>query len=169
MIPIKRLHGFINYGVCTTGDIVSFRTRNRKVLKTKLSNSGNVKITLRTDSGDYVTRSVARLVAEAFIPNPHNKTHVVHINNDKSDNRVENLKWGSLQEIPGSRNRKNFKFKKHSLPLEINNDFWKMLCDEQSIPIKAYLEDDEAVQVEYAINVIKNFVTQGKNLQIFKK
>ena len=37
--------------------------------------------------------SIHRLVAIAFIPNPHDLPVVDHINTDKTDNRVCNLRW----------------------------------------------------------------------------
>ena len=36
---------------------------------------------------------VHRLVAEAFIPNPDKKPEIDHINTNRSDNRVVNLRW----------------------------------------------------------------------------
>lgn len=39
-----------------------------------------------------------RLVAEAFLPNPDNLPVVMHLDNDKSNNDISNLKWGTVAE-----------------------------------------------------------------------
>lgn len=41
---------------------------------------------------------VHRIVALAFIPNPDNKPEVDHINRDKGDNAVLNLRWATRVE-----------------------------------------------------------------------
>ena len=54
--------------------------------------NGYIEVGLRKN-GNKKQFGVHRLVAQAFIPNPDNLRYVDHINGDKHDNRVENLRW----------------------------------------------------------------------------
>lgn len=43
-------------------------------------------------------RRVHILVAESWIPNPENKPIVMHKDNNKQNNSIDNLKWGTISE-----------------------------------------------------------------------
>lgn len=66
-----------------------------KVLKTADNGSGYQKIMGKCG---LPSKYVHRLVAMAFIPNPDNKPCVNHIDNNPSNNCVENLEWCSMKE-----------------------------------------------------------------------
>ena len=71
-------------------------------------------------------RRVHILVAEAYIPNPENKPIVMHIDNNKENCCVENLKWGTISE-----NTKQA----FDDGLEKNKKGWE---DSQSIPVCSF-------------------------------
>ncbi len=65
-----------------------------KILKPKHKRGGYLQVNLSMH-GRAHPYSIHRMVAEAFIPNPDHLPTVNHKNEDKTDNRVENLEWCS--------------------------------------------------------------------------
>ena len=49
-------------------------------------------------TNDSVYIQIHSAVCRAFIPNPEEKSQVLHLNDDPADYRVENLKWGTNKE-----------------------------------------------------------------------
>lgn len=64
-----------------------------KTLRVSLNNGGYERV--RIDGKRYF---VHRLVANTFIPNPHNYPVVMHLDNNKLHNHMDNLKWGTYSE-----------------------------------------------------------------------
>lgn len=92
----KEIEGYPNYQVSNMGRVKRLSTgyyrRTEKILKPQLQNNGYLHIKLsQKDKTKCIL--VHRLVAQVFIPNPNNLPQVNHINEDKTDNRVENLEW----------------------------------------------------------------------------
>lgn len=82
-----------NYEISNNGWVLS--KRKGIILKPVDDQRGYFIISL----GNYGRgKKIHQLVARAFIPNPENKPVVDHINGDRYDNRVENLRWATHKE-----------------------------------------------------------------------
>lgn len=90
----KWISGFEGlYKISNKGRVKSFHRKKKKGKILSANNkSGYKKINLSKNGKCYSIR-IHRLVAEAFIPNPENKSQINHLDMNKSNNKVENLEW----------------------------------------------------------------------------
>ena len=92
----KKIKGFNNYKVSNFGRLISIKTN--KILKPTDNGRGYLRFSLLGDDNNNHTVYLHRIIAEAFIPNPDNKPCIDHINTNKQDNRIENIRWVTYKE-----------------------------------------------------------------------
>lgn len=89
---IKNYEGL--YQISSLGNVKSLarNTTKGKILVKNLDKDGYQKVTL-SKLGFHKQFSVHKLVAIAFIPNPNNFKEINHIDEDKTNNSINNLEW----------------------------------------------------------------------------
>ena len=91
-LPVE---GYEDYEVSNEGRVRSLnyhRSSETRILKQRMDRYGYLMVHLSKD-GKQKWFSVHRLVATTFVPNMFGDDCVNHINEDKTDNRADNLMW----------------------------------------------------------------------------
>jgi len=102
----KSIEDYDNYEISNLGNVKN-KTTN-KLLTPYLHNAGYYKIDL-CKNGKKKKYYIHRLIAKAFIPNPYNLAEIDHIDRNKSNNSINNLRW-----ITHTNNAYNINKKKNS-------------------------------------------------------
>ena len=93
-----------DYKICSNGDVISCRFNKEKILKQYIDSKGYLFVGLYKNKKQKHFR-IHRLIALYFIDNPNNYDYVDHVNQNKTDNRIENLRW--VTKSGNCRNTKN--------------------------------------------------------------
>lgn len=93
---------FPEYQVSNLGRVKGFRD---KILQPYLSKRGYYVYNFHIGKGKQKTVYLHRLLCEAFVANPDNKECVDHINRNKLDNSLSNLRWATKAENGFNRQR----------------------------------------------------------------
>lgn len=96
--------GFDNYDIFEDGRV--FSHKKQVYLKPQNNGSGYLKVNLYKN-GKMHQAYLHRLVAETFIPNPNNYKYIDHIDMNKTNNCITNLRWCSAKQNTDNTARKS--------------------------------------------------------------
>lgn len=85
-------------------DMILYKSNGRiehkkgRYIKLHPDNRGYITHTFCSSNGIRKRMSIHRVVATAFIPNPDNKPQIDHIDRNRANNSIDNLRWCTLKE-----------------------------------------------------------------------
>lgn len=87
----EQLNGYTDYLIHRDGRIYN---TSRKMFLKSCVDKGYISVKL-----NGITTILHRLLAIQFVPNPENKVNVIHIDGDKLNNDISNLRWANKSEM----------------------------------------------------------------------
>lgn len=149
------------YQVSNLGNVLSIVGEKPYLLKPRITKFGYCRVALYHPNKKVVNYTVHRLVATAFIPNSKKYPCVNHKNEDKTDNRAENLEWCTYLYNNNYGSRKTVYEKFSKADFRKNPRKYKM-------PILQMDSDGEIVCVWNSIRQIRESGKYGNGDQILR-
>lgn len=103
----KVIENYPNYEVSNLGRVRNIQTKH--ILNPRITNRGYYRVALYDGNKTFINKRHGKdipihlLVLSAFVPKPKGNYEVDHINLNKFDNRLENLRWVTRKENLKSR------------------------------------------------------------------
>mgnify|MGYP003128960669 CR=1 FL=1 len=94
---IVEMREYPGYFISTKGRIFSEKYNERLEKKPSDNGKGYLYVCLMKEGKQYI-KKIHRLVGETFLEKVEGKLEIDHINQNKKDNRVENLRWCNRRE-----------------------------------------------------------------------
>lgn len=151
---IKEYKNYENYYVTTDGHV--FSTKYKKPKQIKPNNVGKYQTVRLSDGHKTKTIYLHRLVALAFLPKPIKSNHVKHIDGNKENNAMTNLKWYEKRKVKRKPNTPKVKE-----PLCRNVEF----IDDDSIILN--VNTSNAIRKIHRASVIKGISKQSNEYDFF--
>lgn len=88
----KKINNYQDYEISNFGNVRSLKNNSVRILKPSKSSSGYLQVILCQDSGTK-SHFIHKLVAQEFLENENDYCEVNHKDENKTNNKVENLEW----------------------------------------------------------------------------
>lgn len=163
------INDYNTYSVSNLGKIRNNKTG--RILKSCLTDWGYLHVWL-FKNGIGKGYSIHRLVGIHFLPNCENKEEIDHLNHDKLDNNVDNLRWATRSEQTANRTKwKNTSSKFVGVCFDKNNNKWKANIRCQKLnggkqQHLGYFKTEEEGALAYNQFIIDNHLEEFYNLNL---
>lgn len=161
----KVIEGY-DYFISTYGNIENGSTG--RILKPGINNHGYYYVTL-CKNGKRKKFTIHRLVANAFIDNPNDKQCIDHIDNNRLNNNINNLRWATQSE-----NCRNVSIKSNNTSGIVGVSYYKqrnkwmayIMINGKNKTIGYFKTKEEAIQArkEYVNDYFGDFVHISQKL-----